>query len=176
MKNDTENINNVDDYFNKLLNKVSKAEVEKNTVHSLKSKTMGEKQKILLPIANFFYKVRNAGIMVYPFEYLLQPLTKRMAMEPIAFKYFLTESSNDIKYDLIHPSPLIVIKDPVKIEIGVINETFREDFGLISITCGKNHPDFEILSKNFNDINEAIEAISDFLARNTVSVERIKKD
>ena len=45
MKNDTENINNVDDYFNKLLNKVSKAEVEKNTVHSLKSKTMAEKQK-----------------------------------------------------------------------------------------------------------------------------------
>jgi hypothetical protein len=163
---------NVEDYFNTLLKKVSKAEIEKNTVDCLKSKTMEEKREILLPIANFFYKMRNAGITVYPFEYLLQPLTKRMAMNPIPFKYFLPDSNEDIKYDLIHPSPLIVIKDPVKIEIGVINETFREDHGLISITCGKNHPDFEILSKNFNDVDEAIEAISEFFARNVISVER----
>lgn len=164
----------VDDYFNKLLKKVSKAEVEKCTIDSLKNKTIEEKKDILLPIANFFYRVRNAGITVYPFQYLLQPLTKRMAMQPIPFKYFLIESTTDIKYDLIHPSPLIVIKDPVKIEIGVINETFREE-GLISITCGKNHPDFEILSKNFSDVEDAIEAISEFLARNAISVERNKE-
>lgn len=163
---------NTDDYFEKLLSKLSKVEVDKNNASLIRKKIIEEKKEILLPMAQFLNKVRNVGLMVYPFETLLLSQTQKESVEPIQFKYFLEETSNNIKYDLVHPGPLIIINDPVKIEISVINETFRKKDGLIKISCGKNHPDFEMLSKNFDSIDEAISAISEFLAKNTVSINR----
>lgn len=165
-------VDNIDDRFNSLLNKVSKIENKKNESCSIRNKTIEDKQKILLPIANFMHKITDAGFMVHPFQYLLQPLTKRQMMPSVPFKFFISDTDENIRYDLIHPSPLIVINDPIRIEIGVINETFRDDFGLINISCGRNHPDFEIFKRRFDSYSQAIDSISEFLEKNTVSIER----
>ena len=161
------------DHFQDLLDKVNKKK-EKEVVHENKIHTVMEKKKeILLPIVNFLFKVRNAGVQVYPFEYLLSTKTKQSNILPTSFKYFLLETNDDVKYDIIYPSPLIVIKDPIRIEIGVINPSFIENRGLIHITCGKSHPDNEMLTGDYNSADEALDALTSFIVKNTVSIQRV---
>lgn len=166
------NKNKTIDPFENLLNMVAENESKNNVKESQQRKIIREKEEILLPIIKFLVKVRDAGVMVYPFSYLFLSPTEKLHAQPVGFKFFKQETNKDLKYDYIHPSPLLIIDDPVKIEIGVINSMYQKENGLIKISCGNNHEDNTMLKGNYENIDDALTALSKFFGKNAVRIDR----
>lgn len=166
------NKNTTIDPFENLLNIVEKAKTDNNKKEIQKQEIIKEKEEILLPIIKFLVKVRDAGVMVYPFNYLFLSPTEKLHTQPVGFKFFQEVTTKDLKYDYIHPSPLLIITDPVKIEIGVVNSMYQKTQGLIKISCGNNHEDNLMLKGTYANIEDALTALSNFFGKNAVRIER----
>lgn len=159
-------------HFENFLTMIEQNENEESNKEIVKNKEIIEKENILIPIAEFLIKVREAGILVNSYKYLFMSPTEQNHAEPEEFAFYKKESENSIAYDIIHPSPLIIINDPAPIEIGVINESYRDSDGLIRITCANSHPDSLIIKGNYKSSEEALSAITVFLGKNAVAKKR----
>lgn len=164
--------NLVNEQFEKLLNIVEKTKIDEIKKEDANNVIIKEKQDILLPVVGFLSKVRDAGIMVYPFDYLFKSKTEQSHTEPTQFKFFQRKTVDEQKDGLCYPSPLLVIDDPIKIEISVYNEFNRKKNGLIKISCGKKHPDYALIDGSYETIEEALTALTNFISKNTIKILR----
>lgn len=164
----------VNNEFQNLMNIVNESNNKKLLKINEEKEIIEEKRKILLPIAEFLTKVRDNGINVYPAKYLIaETPTEKSKIEPVLFKFFqgLTEASDYYKY--VHPSPILFVHNPARIEVTVVNDYSRKREGLIRITCVANHPDNHIFKdKKFEDISDALKALTEFLGKNAVGMNR----
>lgn len=152
--------------FNAFLSNVEAQEKQKNIVEKNKEEIRREKDMILMPIKILLKRIEDTGVMVWDSQRFSRGMLKSDArkLPPRPLKIYEDESG-----PMCQPGKSLYLKHPADIEISVPNEKDKEKNGLIQISCSEN-PHKGIFNKTFRNVEDACEAIVDFLSKNTISI------
>jgi len=165
--------NSIDKAFNSFISQAQTKKKREEEISRINAKIVAEKDQILNPIRQLLQRLVELNIWVYDknkFERTL-PRTDGDKLPPRLFEVFEDPSSPTWL-----PGNSIYIEHPADIEIAVVSEQHREKQGLIIITC-KENPYANILTNRiFRDVDSACMALSEFLSKNLVNVDRLEHD
>lgn len=120
--------------------------------------TMAEKAASLIPVRMLLSQLLNMGVMVRNCDPL--SLGGPMPLAP-------TEGPSSPTWA---PGSSIFLEHPAKIEIAIPNSVDRARYGEIVIHLASPHPDAAMFSRQFQSVEEACNALADFLARNALTM------
>lgn len=162
--------NPIDKAFESFLSQAQTKKKREDEISRINAKIVAEKDVILQPIRQLLKRLVDLNIWVYDknkFERTL-PRTDGDKLPPKLFEVFEDPSSPSWL-----PGNSIYIEHPADIEIAVPSEQDREKQGLIVISC-KENPYANILTNRvFRDVDSACMALSEFLSKNLVNVDRL---
>lgn len=122
------------------------------------------KEQLLIPVRVLLKKFVDAGLMVENAEKFS---SYAHHLDPQPFQVYEGPSSPTWA-----PGTSLYFDHPATVEIAVPNE---EKNGIISIRVASHHPDANILHKKLMTIEDVCQALSKFLAKNTLSLKNPDK-
>lgn len=152
--------------FNAFLNNVEAQEKQKSIVEKNKEEIRREKDIILMPIKILLKKIEDTGVMVWDSERFSRGMLKSDAKKLPPRKLQIYEDESNPMWQ---PGKSLYLRHPARIEISVPNDKDKSKYGLIQISCSEN-PHKGIFNKAFRDVEDACEAIVEFLSKNTISI------
>lgn len=156
----------IDKNFKVFLNNVESQEKQKNIVEKNKEEIRREKNLILMPIKLLLKRIEDTGVMVWDSQRFSRGMLKSDARKLPARQLKVYEDESG---PMCQPGKSLYLKHPADIEISVPNDKDKEKNGLIQISCSEN-PHKGIFNKTFRNVEDACEAIVDFLSKNTISI------
>lgn len=130
------------------------------------SRAIARKNKHLIPLRQFLLGLSQCGVYVNHGS-LYDPMRITWHLNPQPLQVTEGESSPSWK-----PGVSLYLDHPAQIEIAISNPDKEPHDGLIIITCPDFHPHRHLLHGPFRSSDEAIDALSQFLVKNTVRVDR----
>jgi len=156
--------------FATFLSQMRKKENEKKVKERTEKEIVLQKSKVLVPIRKLLKRFEDLGIIVknaQSFEKELVVLNR----EPVLFRVYEDPSS-----PLWSPGYSVFLDHPAVVEIAVPNDHQKSEHGVVVIKCSSDHPDSFLLCGPFRRIDEACNALANFLAKNTDQVSRQWKE
>ena len=123
-----------------------------------------QKSQMLIPVRQTLQRLVEAGLVVPGWD------TKRDP-RPVSFEVFEDEASPSWR-----PGTSLQFRNPVPVEIAVVNPIDRAAHGVFAVTLGAPHPDQGILARRFDDSEALCVALAEFLGRNAIAAKRLPDD
>lgn len=139
-------------------------QIKKQKKQILLNNLIHEKDRIMLPMRKFLFEIEKLRLIVSNSEQFSSP--SRQKINPQVFRVFEFESSPRWS-----PGNSLIFDHPAQVEIAIPNPNDRHQTGVIVIHFSSNHPDSEIAKGPFFKIDDAINALSKFLLKNTIKSE-----
>lgn len=159
--------------FDSFINQAETLRKKENEITRVNNIITKEKDAILQPIRDLLKRFVDLGIWVHDRNKFERTLLKSDSDKLPAQLFSVYEDPSSPRW---LPGCSLYIEHPAEIEIAVPNETERDKFGLIVITCSDNPHQAILSNKIFRDVESACMAISEFLVRNHVKLDRYNLD
>lgn len=150
----------IDDIEGRFLGQVSKQEKQRQTRRLSAAEVSQEKSKKLTPIRQLLERLVNRGLIVSNCD-------RDSKKPPQPFEVYENDSS-----DSLLPGVSLFFDHPAQIEIAIPNSVDIKRLGEVVIMCATVHPDSAMLRGPFRSMREAAVALADFIAKNTITIER----
>lgn len=152
----------IDDIEGQFLGQVGHQEKKRAVRRASSAEITERKSRQLTPFRQLLKRLVDRGLIVNHCE-----RDGAVRKAPQAFAVYENESS-----DSLLPGVSIFLEHPAQIEIAIPNEADIPTRGVVVILCATDHPDRRMLQGPFRSMREAAMALADFIARNTVAIER----
>lgn len=165
--------NPIDKAFNNFINQAEILRKKEKTTEKINKQIIAEKDKILQPIRDLLKRFVDLGVWVYDknkFE-RTSPKSDGDKLPPQLFATYEDPSSPRWR-----PGYSLYIEHPAEIEIAVPDEKDRDKLGLVVISCKENPHSGILDNRIFRDVDSACMALSEFLSKNLVKVERFENN
>lgn len=148
------------------LDAVDRKQKQQNAEMFHQSRAIARKNKHLIPLRQFLHGLAQCGVYV-PHGAMHDPMamTRHLNVQP----FTVTEGESSPAWK---PGVSLYIDHPAQIEIAISNPDRELTDGLVVISCPDYHPKRNLLHGPFRTVDEAIEALSQFLVETTVRVDR----
>lgn len=156
----------VDQAFQRFLTTVGEKQARAQRRRMSEEELIEQKSKQLIPMRQFLKRLIDLGIVVSHTE----QYNARFSREtPAPVSFTVTEGPSSPRWS---PGVSLFLEHPAEIEIAIPGAAHLDEDGAVVVRCSTEHPDSGILQGPFANMNEACEALADFLARSTEHVAR----
>jgi hypothetical protein len=156
----------IDDAEKRFLGRVAGQEKKLASGRKAASEISSIKSQKLVPLRKLLLRFVDRGIVVSHCE--RDSVASRRPAQ--AFLVYENESSPRFL-----PGVSIYFDHPAQVEIAIPNDSDIGTLGEVVICCATPHPDSPMLQGPFRSMRDAALALADFLARNTISIDRSEK-
>jgi hypothetical protein len=134
---------------------------------STDERLLARKAEQLFPVRKLLKRFDDMRLVVNNADrYLPQPAVEHFPPQP--FRVYEAPSSESWA-----PGVSLCFDHPAQVEIAIPNERDTDRMGVIVISSASEHPDLHLLRGPFRSVEEALLALSAFLARNTVRTDAV---
>lgn len=124
------------------------------------------KNEVLQPMRVLLKRLMDLGLVVHHSDKFMPGRSAAEPLTPQPLDVYENQSS-----PLWYPGVSLFFDHPARVEIAVPNSDDKSGAVLV-IRSSSEHPDAHLLHQSFKTVDEACEALSRFLAKNTVRMER----
>lgn len=123
------------------------------------------KAEQLFPFRKLLRRFDDMRLVVNSADKYIRPQPTEVFV-PQVFRVYESESSESWS-----PGTSLFFDHPARVEIAIPNERDQDVLGVVVIRSASEHPDQNMLQGPFRTIDDALIALSTFIAKNTVRVD-----
>jgi hypothetical protein len=135
---------------------------------STDERLMARKAEQLFPVRRLLKKFDDMRLVVHNADRYVRPQTTDN-FPPQPFRPYEAESSESWA-----PGVSLFFDHPAQVEIAIPNERDQARMGVVVMNSASEHPDQDMLRGPFRSIDDALLALSNFLAHNTVRTDALQ--
>lgn len=145
----------------------SAAKARRGAAHARHDAENARKSAALAPVREMLWRLISLGVVVHE-SGDTGPWRTRPHHEGVPLDVYEYHSSPSWS-----PGISLFLDHPAQMEIAIPNRRQENELGVVVIRCATHHPDAPLVHQSFRTMDDACAALSQFLVRNTIRVERL---
>ena len=151
----------VSNAYDKFLHIVGEKRIQEKQRQQVEQERIEIKNKKMIPLRKLLKRLQDLNLVVSNASRWSGGLTTPN-LSPVVFKVEEGTSS-----PLWRPGNSLYLDHPAELEISIPNANQIEEHGEVVIRCSTDHPQRSLLNGPFRSMNEACDALAEFIALNT---------